>query len=92
MPPPASVRSLSNGGVLQGDSLNSNFRMSAPLTIAGNTIELAHDSTIQMQNNAGDFRLTGALNLGSGSTGAAAAVDCWVWIRAAARPTMPVKL
>lgn len=57
-----------NGGVLQGDSLNSNFRGIAPLTIS-NTIELTADSTIQMQNNAGDFRLAGPVNLGSGSTG-----------------------
>ncbi|MBX7209625.1 MAG: autotransporter-associated beta strand repeat-containing protein [Verrucomicrobiaceae bacterium] len=57
-----------NGGILQGDSLVSNFRGIAPLSIA-NTIELTADSTIQMQNNAGDFRLAGPVNLASGSTG-----------------------
>ena len=63
-----------NGGTLQGDSLNSNFRMIAPLTIS-NTIELTADSTIQMQNYAGDFHLAGAVNLGSGSTGVVRPVE-----------------
>lgn len=57
-----------NGGVLQGDSNVSNFRGIAPLTI-GNAINLTADSTIQMQNQAGDFRLTGPVNLAAGSSG-----------------------
>jgi autotransporter-associated beta strand protein len=57
-----------NGGILQGDSNVSNFRGIAPLSIA-NAINLTADSTIQMQNQAGDFRLTGPMNLAPGSTG-----------------------
>ncbi len=58
-----------NGGTLQGDSLVSNFRMIAPLSI-GNAINLTADGIVQMQNNAGDLRLTGNVSLAPGSIGA----------------------
>lgn len=57
-----------NGGALQADSVVGQLRGIAPMTI-GNTINLTADSTIQMQNNASDFRITGTVNLGNGSTG-----------------------
>lgn len=57
-----------NGGALQADSVVGQLRGIAPMTI-GNAINLTADSTIQMQNNASDFRITGVVNLGSGSTG-----------------------
>lgn len=57
-----------NGGALQAESTVGQLRMIAPMSIA-NTINLTADSTIQMQNNASDFRITGMVNLGNGSTG-----------------------
>ncbi|MGV3660650.1 MAG: autotransporter-associated beta strand repeat-containing protein [Prosthecobacter sp.] len=57
-----------NGGALQADSVVGQLRMIAPMSIA-NTINLSADSTIQMQNNASDFRITGVVNLANDSTG-----------------------
>ncbi|MBL9131915.1 MAG: autotransporter-associated beta strand repeat-containing protein, partial [Verrucomicrobiaceae bacterium] len=57
-----------NGGTLQADSAVGQLRMIAPMSIA-NAINLNADSGIQMQNNASDFRITGPVNLASGSTG-----------------------
>ena len=57
-----------NGGTLQFDSTAGQLRMIAPLAIS-NALNMSADGTIQMQNNAGDARLTGALRLAPGSTG-----------------------
>ncbi|MGC3969634.1 MAG: hypothetical protein QM775_20575 [Pirellulales bacterium] len=57
-----------NGGILQGDNNAGDARMSLPIVV-NNDIILAADSTIQMQNESSDFRLTGDISLAPGSTG-----------------------
>ncbi len=51
-----------NGGILQADSTVGQLRMIAPLTI-GNNFVLTADSSINIQNNASDLRLTGTISL-----------------------------
>jgi autotransporter-associated beta strand protein len=59
-----------NGGQLQPDSVNGQLRMIAPFTLANN-ITLTADSTINIQNNASDLRLTGQVSLAPSSNGVA---------------------
>ena len=57
-----------NGGTIQADSTVGQLRMIAPLTI-GNNFVLTADSSINIQNNASDLRLTGTISLAPGSAG-----------------------